>query len=148
MLATASQKVTRSKMALQLLAGHRVRKRVFPRLKSRGRIEALMQCPVEHDRLMNRRRGTWMHQMSIHGWEDHPQLGEIWYVLNQWGLNAHGTCPSGAPRGGFWIRRRDLAEIVSQFPRLKSRGRIEAYDDLNPRDKIIMVSTAEKPWPN
>jgi hypothetical protein len=74
----------------------------------------LMQCPVEHGRLMNRRRGTWMHQMSIHGWEDHPQLGEIWYVLNQWGLNAHGTCPSGAPRGGFWIGRRDLAEIVSQ----------------------------------
>jgi len=74
----------------------------------------LMQCPVRHDRLVNTRRGTWMHQMSIHGWEDHPQLGEIFYILNQWGLNAHGTCPSGAPKGGFWITKKDMADIVSQ----------------------------------
>ena len=74
----------------------------------------LMQCPVVHDRLLNRRRGTWMHQMSIIGWEDHSRLGEIFYVMNQWGQAAHGACPSGAPRGGFWVGRQDMADIVSQ----------------------------------
>jgi hypothetical protein len=73
-----------------------------------------MQCPVTDGVLLNARRGTWMHQMSCHGWMDHPRLGELFYVLNQWGLNAHGTCPTGAPKGGFWVRKNDMADIVSQ----------------------------------
>lgn len=77
----------------------------------------LMQCPVKGTSepvLLSRRATTWNHQMSVHGWQDHPEHGEIFYVLNQWGLDVHGTCPSGAPRGGFWIKRADMADIVSQ----------------------------------
>jgi len=65
-------------------------------------------------RLINRRATRWLHQMSIQGWEDHPEFGELFYVLNQWGRETHGRCPSGAPPGGFWIRRGDMQSIVSQ----------------------------------
>jgi len=77
----------------------------------------LNQCPLEgpqgNQRRMNRRSGRWPHQMSVIGWEDHPTLGEIYFVLNSWGLNAHGTVKingdlftddSLAPAGGFWIK--------------------------------------------
>ena len=57
--------------------------------------------------LLNERRGTWNHQQSVHGWWDHPELGELFYVLNQWGMRTHGTCPSGAPPGGYWIKKKD-----------------------------------------
>jgi len=64
-------------------------------------------------RLLNRRVTTWNHQMSVHAWEDNPEHGEIFYILNQWG-DCHGHCPSGAPRGGFWIKRADMNIIASQ----------------------------------
>lgn len=76
-----------------------------------------MQCRTKGTKdpvLMNSRQTTWNHQMSCQGWWDHPELGEIFYILNQWGLNAHGTCPSGAPKGGFWISKADMQDIVSQ----------------------------------
>lgn len=65
-------------------------------------------------RLVNRRATTWNHQMSVQGWEDNPELGELFYILNQWGLETHGRCPSGAPPGGFWINKSDLQYIVNQ----------------------------------
>jgi len=77
----------------------------------------LMRPPVVGSRepvLLNRRATTWNHQMTIQGWWDHPEHGELFYDLNQWGLDAHGRCPSGAPAGGFWIKRADLEAIVRQ----------------------------------
>lgn len=68
----------------------------------------LMQCPVSEGVLLNRRSGTWNHQQSCHGWWDHPVHGEIFYILNQWGLRAHGSCPTGAPAGGYWIKKADM----------------------------------------
>jgi hypothetical protein len=68
------------------------------------------QFPV----LLNKRTTTWQHQMSVQAWWDHPELGEIFYLLNQWGLDFHGRCPSGAPPGGFWIAKPDMAYIVRQ----------------------------------
>jgi hypothetical protein len=67
-----------------------------------------MRCQVEHGVLMNQRTTTWSHQMSILAWWEHPQLGEIFWIHNQWGLNAHGTCPSGQPQGGFWVRKQEV----------------------------------------
>lgn len=69
----------------------------------------LMECPTSGTPpvLLNRHADSWAHQQSIHAWWDHPTLGEIFYVLNQWGLRTHGICPSGAPAGGYWISRRD-----------------------------------------
>lgn len=68
----------------------------------------LMQCPVQDGVLLNRRASTWNHQQSCHGWWDHPTHGEIFYVLNQWGLDTHGRCPTGAPPGGYWVKRADM----------------------------------------
>lgn len=75
-----------------------------------------MRCQTAGDPpvLLNRRSGTWNHQMSVQGWWDHPSLGELFFILNQWGLDAHGRCPSGAPAGGFWVKKGDMADIVSQ----------------------------------
>jgi hypothetical protein len=69
----------------------------------------LMHCPTSGTPpvLLNRRADTWDHQQSVHGWWDHPTLGEIFYVMNNWGLDVHGRCPSGAPAGGYWIKKAD-----------------------------------------
>lgn len=68
----------------------------------------LMQCSVTEGVLLNRRTGTWNHQQSIQGWWNHPKLGEIFYIMNQWGKGAHGKCPSGAPEGGYWIKKGEV----------------------------------------
>jgi hypothetical protein len=69
----------------------------------------LMECPTAGTPpvLLNRHADSWSHQQSVHGWWDHPTLGEIFYVMNQWGLKTHGICPSGAPPGGYWIKKAD-----------------------------------------
>lgn len=76
----------------------------------------MMQCRVQGEPgvLLNRRSGQWAHQMCVLGWWDHPTLGEIFYIQNSWSEKAHGTCPSGAPLGGFWIQKSDMASIVGQ----------------------------------
>jgi C1A family cysteine protease len=73
-----------------------------------------MRPSVQGDRLINKRATTWNHQMCVVGWEDHASLGELFYILNSWGVDTHGTCPSGAPPGGFWIRKADMQNIVGQ----------------------------------
>lgn len=69
-----------------------------------------MQCPTAGDPpvLLNSRSDQWPHQMSVQAWWDHPSLGEIFWIQNQWGLRAHGKCPSGAPGGGFWIKKSEM----------------------------------------
>ena len=64
--------------------------------------------------LLNRKAGTWNHQMSVLGWWQHPSLGELFWIQNQWGLRAHGEDPAGGPLGGFWVKQADLAFIVRQ----------------------------------
>lgn len=58
--------------------------------------------------LLARRSGSWSHQMSILAWWKHPQFGEIFWLMNQWGLRAHGICPTGMPPGGVWITASDV----------------------------------------
>lgn len=70
-----------------------------------------MQCQVVGSSikvLLNRRATTWSHQQSIHGWMNHPEFGELFYWLNQWGLDTHGHCPTGAPAGGYWTKKADV----------------------------------------
>lgn len=64
--------------------------------------------------ILNRRTDTWQHQMSVDAWWEHPDLGEIFYIANSWGTQAHGKCPSGAPLGGFWILKADMNYICRQ----------------------------------
>ena len=69
-----------------------------------------MQCRTEGDPpvLVNKRQGQWNHQMSVQAWWDHPSLGEIFWVQNQWGLETHGRDPAGGPGGGFWVKKADV----------------------------------------
>ena len=73
-----------------------------------------MRCPVVEGVLLNERRTTWMHQMVVVGWQDHPKLGELFYVLNSWGDSAHGDDPAGGPPGGFWVKAREIDYITAQ----------------------------------
>lgn len=73
-----------------------------------------MKCPVRDGHLMNARQTTWMHQMSVHAWKDHPTLGEIFYVLNSWGPTVHGDDPAGGQPGGFWVAKKDMDYIARQ----------------------------------
>lgn len=41
----------------------------------------------------------------------HTQFGELFYLMNQWGLNAHGKDPFGGPPGGVWITASDVDYI-------------------------------------
>lgn len=81
-----------------------------------GRVQGTPAC------LLARRSGSWSHQMSILAAWKHPQFGWIYWLHNQWGLRAHGICPTGAPPGGVWITEadvdwicRDEAFAFSQF---------------------------------
>lgn len=58
--------------------------------------------------LLARKQGSWAHQMSIHAYWKHPKHGPIFWLMNQWGLRAHGTCPTGLPEGGAWITAADV----------------------------------------
>lgn len=62
---------------------------------------------------LNKRRGTWPHQMCVIGYQ---MLGgrKLFYVLNSWGESMHGTPPDDAPPGGFWIEEADMEYIVRQ----------------------------------
>lgn len=73
----------------------------------------LMRPPVKNGKLVNRRSGTWAHQMCIIAYDgtgDEP----LWYVLNSWGPHAHGDPPDDSPPGGFWIAKHDVDYIVRQ----------------------------------
>ena len=66
---------------------------------------------------LNKRADTWQHQMCVIGTVNHPQFGWIYYILNSWGVNAHGQPPAngyGEPPGGFWVREADMDYIARQ----------------------------------
>jgi hypothetical protein len=58
--------------------------------------------------LLARRTGSWAHQMSLLAWWMHPEFGELFWLMNQWGLRAHGQDPAGGPSGGVWIKASDV----------------------------------------
>lgn len=76
----------------------------------------LMQCPSVGTPAirLNRHSGTWNHQMSVQGYWDHPTEGEIYYILNNWGLGVHGAPLNDEPPGGFWIKKADMESICRQ----------------------------------
>ena len=61
--------------------------------------------------LLAKRGGSWSHQMGVIAWMEHPQFGELFYLMNQWGKGAHGQDPFGAPLGGVWITSSDMDYI-------------------------------------
>ena len=43
------------------------------------------------------------HQTSILGWWNHPELGELFWYMNQWPRSMYPADPGGGPAGGCWI---------------------------------------------
>jgi hypothetical protein len=64
----------------------------------------VMEAPmVSGLRYVKRRGDTWNHCWGIDGyWMDHPQLGEIYHLTNNWG-EAHGMDPTTGDSFGFWV---------------------------------------------
>ena len=87
----------------------------------------LMQCPVTEGVLLSRKAGTWNHQQSIQAWWNHPKLGEIFWVQNQWGKNAHGKCPSGAPEGGYWVKKGDIDWMCNDGQEIFAFSQFEGF---------------------
>lgn len=69
------------------------------------------EASVKDGVLFGVHRGSWSHQMSIQAWWDHPSLGEIYWIQNQWGKAYHGKCPSGQVMGGAWVSKADIEWI-------------------------------------
>lgn len=55
--------------------------------------------------------GSWAHQMYVDAWWNHPTLGELFRVGNNWGPDAHKAAVDGSPNGGFWIRKPTMQRI-------------------------------------
>ena len=90
--------------------------------------------------------------MYLIAWWLHPQLGELYFLMNQWGKNAHGKCPSGAPNGGVWIRKDDVNWICrdevfafSQFANVQQRidSWLELFASDNPSVAAIDRGTSD-----
>lgn len=62
--------------------------------------------------ILNRRVTQWGHQMCCLAWVDHPELKDIFWIQNSWGV-CHGKSPGNyhEPEGGFWITAKDMQWI-------------------------------------
>jgi hypothetical protein len=97
----------------------------------------LMNCEVKGTPpvLMSRHATTWNHQMSCHAWWDHPTLGEIFHIKNNWG-DCHGHDPSGSPPGGFWTSKKDMQYIIDQNEVII----FSQFDEFEPVEEILNFS--------
>ena len=93
----------------------------------------MMQCPVQDGVLLNRRTGQWSHQMSILNWMEHTSHGEIYWIQNQCGLNTHGTCPTGAPRGGFCVKKAEV-DWICRGEEVFAFSAFEGFPSQKPRE--------------
>lgn len=56
---------------------------------------------------------TWPHQMYIDEWWDHPDLGGLARIGNNWGPGAHPQPSDGeSPPGGFYLTEMTLSRIL------------------------------------
>jgi hypothetical protein len=69
---------------------------------------------TQDGRIVARRKGRWMHQMCIDGYDGSSPSGkQYWHVTNSWGPDAHPAPIDGSPPGGFWIERPDLEFMLA-----------------------------------
>jgi hypothetical protein len=54
---------------------------------------------------------TWPHQMSVNECWDHPTLGLIFRIQNNWGPGAHPAPTQGEPPGGFYVLAKTFDRI-------------------------------------
>lgn len=77
-------------------------------------------CKVRDGVLLNERVTKWMHQLWVLDYIDHPRLGRLWWIGNNWRY-VHGKDPggewdgnTGAPEGGFYVTDKELGYILRQ----------------------------------
>lgn len=56
----------------------------------------------------------WPHQMSLNEVWDHPTLGMLFRIQNNWGPTAHPEPTQGEPRGGFYITAKTFDKICRE----------------------------------
>ncbi len=115
----------------------------------------MMRCRLEGSPqvLMNRRATEWSHQQSVLGVWQHPTLGRIFYILNQWympgrdmevqtsrdgsvvriikagtAISVHGETTQGEPPGGYWISERD-ADYQCRTGEVRSLKSYQGFSD-------------------
>lgn len=64
--------------------------------------------------------GSWAHQMFCDEWWEHPELGELFRIGNNWGPGAHGSATGDEPPGGFYVTK-------STFDRICRQGEVFAF---------------------
>jgi hypothetical protein len=83
---------------------------------------------VQGDVLIGSYNGRGGHQESWQGYWNHPVHGELFYEMNQWGADAYAQCPSGAARGGYWMKKSDVdAFCRSQYAEVYAISNYEGY---------------------
>lgn len=86
---------------------------------------------IEDGVLIGRRGPRWGHQMSFHAVWKHPKFGRLFWCQNQWGLNAHGRCPTGMPGGGVWILEKDVEWICQSDGEVYAFSQYDGYPGLD-----------------
>jgi hypothetical protein len=75
--------------------------------------------------LVGRWDGSGGHQQSIHAFWEHPNLGPLYFALNNWAGNTYTKDPAGGPICGCWVKEADVTAAM----RLSSE--VFAYSNLN-----------------
>lgn len=80
-------------------------------------------CKVVDGVLLAEWDGSWAHQQSVGGYDEHESLGDIFEINNQW-KDAHGHCPllfgKYGAFGSYWIRSATMDRICE-------KGEVYAY---------------------
>jgi hypothetical protein len=94
-----------------------------------GATEGDTTAPIEGGvRFFKRRGTTWHHCWRIDGyWMNHPQLGNIWHLDNNWG-SAHGSDPTTGTSFGFYVPE-DVADYILRGRDAYAFLDLEGFDD-------------------
>lgn len=68
---------------------------------------------ITKDRVLGRWDSAGGHQQSILAYEEHADLGPIYWAQNNWPASTYPRCPSGAPACGVWVREDDVTAALS-----------------------------------
>lgn len=72
------------------------------------------KAQVKNGVLIGRHENIGGHQESWLGYWNHPQLGEIFYEMNQHGADAYGIDPAGGAPGGCWVSIDDVQRLCEE----------------------------------
>lgn len=60
----------------------------------------------------------WAHQQAIAGYTEHPSMGDLFAIDNQWNKNAHPSCPKlssigSGVNGSYWVTGDTMKKILA-----------------------------------